>query len=148
MIESLIAQIVGTAVATKRQVIDVTLTRVVLILAGAVFAVGGLAFVMVTIYHALTPFHMTPVEAAAVIAAVLLVIGGILVAVGLKADFKKKPENPGKTDSQSAELAALEALGTLNKALGDIRTGRGGASPYLGLLGVAAVIGFISGRKR
>lgn len=148
MIESLIAQIVGTAVATKRQAINVTLTRAILILAGVVFVAGGLAFGLVAIYHALTPFHMTPLEAAAVIAAVLLVIGGILVAIGLNADFKKTPEIAGKPDPQSAELAALEALGTLNKALGDIRKGKGGASPYLGLLGVAAVIGFISGRKR
>jgi hypothetical protein len=107
-----------------------------------------LAFVLVAIYHALAPFHMTPLEAAAVVAAGLLVIGGILVAVGLKADLKKDPENSDKRDPQSAELAALEALGTLNKALGDIRRGKGGATPYLGLLGVAAVIGFISGRKR
>ena len=44
--------------------------------------------------------------------------------------------------------SAIEALGMLNKSLTDISQGRGGGSAMLGLLGIAALVGFISGRKR
>ena len=147
MISDLIAQLVGTAVASKKRAIGLTLTRIVLVLIGALFVFAAFVFGLVTLYNALTPMHVTRIEAAAIIAVGLLVIGGILVVVALKANLKP-PATADKPDSQSAELQAIEALGLLNKALSDISKNRGGATPYIGLLGIAALVGFVSGRKR
>lgn len=147
MIGDLIAQLVGTAVASKRRAIRLTVTRIVLVLLGAMFVVAAFTFALVTLYNTLTPMHLTRVEAAGLIAIVLLVIGGILVAVALKANLKP-PAATDKPDPQSAELQAIEALGLLNKALTDLSKNRGGATPYIGLLGIAALVGFVSGRKR
>jgi hypothetical protein len=149
MLEGLIAQLVGTAVASKRRAIRVTLTKVALILVGALFVLAAFTFALMVIYHALTPRYLSQVEAAGVIAIVLLVIGGILVAIAIWANRRPRATvNVNKPDTQSAELAAIEALGMLNKALTDIGKGRGGTSPYLGVLGIAALVGFIAGRKR
>lgn len=147
MISDLIAQLVGTAVASKKRAIGLTLTRIVLVLIGALFVIAALIFALVTLYNALTPMHFTRVEAAAIITVGLLVIGGILVLVALKANLKSSAATE-KPDPQSAELQAIEALGMLNKALSDIGKNRGGATPYIGLLGIAALVGFVSGRKR
>lgn len=147
MIGDLIGQLVGTAVASKKRAIGLTITRIAAVLIGVLLLVAGLVFVLVTIYNALTPEHFTRVEAAAIIAAGLLVIGGILILVALKANLKP-PAATDKPDPQSAELQAIEALGMLNKALTDMGKNRGGASPYIGLLGIAALVGFVSGRKR
>lgn len=146
MIGDLIAQLVGTAVASKKRAIGLTITRIVVVLLGALLVVAGLVFALVTLYNALTPEHFTRVEAAAMITAGLLVLGVILVLVALKANVK--PPGPERVDPQSAELQAIEALGMLNKALTDMGKNRGGASPYIGLLGIAALVGFVSGRKR
>lgn len=146
MIGSIIGQLVGAAVATKKQVIGVTLTRIVLILVGALCLLGAISFALVAIYHALTPLHFTPVGAAGIIAGGLLFLAAILVAIGIWR--KPKPPPIERPDLQSAELSAIQALGMLNKALTDIGKNRGGASPYLGLLGIAALVGFVSGRKR
>jgi uncharacterized membrane protein YqjE len=151
MIGPLIAQLVGTAVASKKRAIAVTIRRIVLVLIGAVFLLAAFSFALVTLYHALAPWHFTPVEAAAIITVALLVIGGILVAVALRKSAKAPPPAAAaldKPDLQSAELTAIEALGMLNKALNDMGHNRGGASPYLGMLGIAALVGFVSGRKR
>lgn len=147
MIGDLIGQLVGTAVASKKRAIGLTITRIAAVLFGALLLMAGLVFVLVTIYNALTPEHFTRVEAAAIIAAGLLVIGGVLVLVALKANLKPRA-GTDKPDPQSAELQAIEALGMLNKALTDMGKNRGGASPYIGLLGIAALVGFVSGRKR
>lgn len=147
MIGDLIGQLVGTAVASKKRAIGLTITRIAAVLIGVLLLVAGLVFVLVTIYNALTPEHFTRVEAAAIIAAGLLAIGGILILVALKANLKP-PAATDKPDPQSAELQAIEALGMLNKALTDMGKNRGGASPYIGLLGIAALVGFVSGRKR
>lgn len=145
MIGDLIGQLVGTAVASKKRAIGLTITRIAAVLFGALLVMAGLVFALVTLYNALTD-HFTRVEAAAIITAGLLVLGAILVLVALKA--KVKPPEPERVDPQSAELQAIEALGMLNKALTDMGKGRGGASPYIGLLGIAALVGFVSGRKR
>ncbi len=151
MIGDLIGQVVGTAVASRKRAIGLTITRITMVLLGALLVVAGLVFALVTLYNALTPEHFTRVEAAAIIAAGLLVLGGILVLVALKANIKPsgiKQPGPERVDPQSAELQAIEALGMLNKALTDMGKNRGGATPYLGLLGIAALVGFVSGRKR
>jgi hypothetical protein len=115
--------------------------------AGAVLLLAALGFALVAAYHALTPRHVTPLEAAGIIAIALLVIGGILVAVAVRANIRP-PGAVETPDFQSAELSAIQALGMLNKALTDMGKSRKGASPYLGLLGIAVLIGFVSGRKR
>jgi hypothetical protein len=147
MIGDLIGQLVGAAVASKKRAIGFTITRIAAVLFGVLLLLAGLVFVLVTIYNALTPAHFTRVEAAAIIAAGLLVVGGVLVLVALKTHFKPSAASD-KPDPQSAELQAIEALGMLNKALTDMGKNRGGASPYIGLLGIAALVGFVSGRKR
>ena len=147
MIGDLIAQLVGTAVASKKRAIGLTITRIVLALIGALFVIAAFAFGLLTLYHALAPLPFTRVEAAGLIAIGLLVIGGILVVVALKANLKP-PAATDKPDPQSAELQAIEALGMLNKALTDLSKKGGGATPYIGLLGIAALVGFMSGRKR
>jgi hypothetical protein len=147
MLSALIGQLVGTAVASQKKAIGLTLTRIVLVAIGALFVFAAFAFGLVTLYQALTPLHLTRVEAAGLIAVVLLALGGILILVALKANLKP-PATTDKPDPQSAELQAIEALGLLNKALTDLSKNRGGATPYIGLLGIAALVGFVSGRKR
>lgn len=147
MIGALIAQLVGTAVADKKRAIGLTLTRMAVLLIGGLFVITAFGFALFMIYHALTPAYVTRVEAAALIAIGLLVIGGILVMVATKANLKPPP-TIHKPDPQSAELQAIEALGMLNKALTDLSKNRGGATPIIGLLGIAALVGFVSGRKR
>lgn len=147
MIGPLLAQVLSTAVASKKQAIHVTLTRALLVAIGTVFGVAAFAFGLVTIYHALTPMHVMPVEAAGLITVGLLLIAGVLVLVAILG-HRKPQAATGKPDIQSAELSAIEALGMLNKALTDMGKGRGGATPYLGVLGLAALVGFVSGRKR
>lgn len=147
MLGELIAQLVGTAVASKKQAIRLAVRRIVLLLVGGICVLAAFAFALVVIYHALTPRHVTPLEAAGIIAAALLVIGGILIAIAVRAKHKP-PAAVDKPDVQSAELQAVQALGMLNKALTDIGKNRGGASPYLGVLGLAALVGFVAGRKR
>jgi hypothetical protein len=149
MIGSLVGQLLGTAVAAKKQLIGPIITKIVLLLIGGILLIAGLAFVLVTIYHALTPWHVTAVQAAGIIALALLVIGGIVVLFALKASFRPStPPVSERPDPQLAELSAIEALGMLNKSLTDISQGRGGGSAMMGLLGIAALVGFISGRKR
>jgi hypothetical protein len=150
MIGPLLAQVLGSVAASRRQLIGPIVTKLVLVLIGGILLIAGLAFVLVAIYHALAPVELTPVEAAGVIALALLVMGGIVVLVALKGNFRPSPPPAalGKPDFQSAELTAIEALGMLNRALTDLGKGRGGTTPYLGLLGIAALVGFISGRKR
>jgi hypothetical protein len=149
MIGSLVGQLLGTAVAARKQLIGPIITKIVLLLIGGILLIAGLAFVLVTIYHALTPWHMTAVQAAGVIAIALLVLGGIVILIALKASFRRNvPRVSERPDPQLAELSAIEALGVLNKSLTDISQGRGGGSAMVGLLGIAALVGFISGRKR
>jgi hypothetical protein len=149
MIGSLVGQLLGTAFAAKKQLIGPIITRLVLLLVGAILLIAGLAFVLATIYHALTPLHMTAVQAAGVIAIALITIGIIVVLIALKANFRPRaPQVSERPDPQMAELSAIEALGVLNKSLTDISQGRGSGSAMLGLLGIAALVGFISGRKR
>lgn len=152
MIGSLIAQLAGTAVANKKRALGLMLRRLVLVLIGAVFLLAAFSFALVTLYHALTPYHFTPLEASGIITVVLLVIGGIFVLVAMRMRPKPLPATIDKdrpdVDVQSADLTAIQALGMLNKALTDMGQKRGGATPYLGMLGIAALVGFVSGRKR
>ena len=149
MIGSLVGQLLGTAIATKKQLVGPIITKLVLLLIGAILLIAGFAFVLVTIYHALTPWHMTAIQAAGVIAIALIAIGIIVVLIALNASFKPRASQVSeRPDPQMAELSAIEALGMLNKSLSDISQGRGGGSAMLGLLGIAALVGFISGRKR
>lgn len=153
MIASVLGQLLNTAVASKKQMIGPIITKIVLVLIGGILLIAGFVFVLVTIYHALAPEHFTPLEAAALIAIALLALGAIVVLVALKkSNARVAPPTAAAAataaDPQLAELTAIQALGLLNKALTDLGKGRGGATPYLGLLGIAALVGFVSGRKR
>lgn len=147
MIGGVIAQLVETAVANKKRAIGLALSRMALLLVGALLVITAFGFALFMIYHLLTPDYVTQAEAAAVIAVGLLVLGGILVLVALKS-HQKPPSVSHKPELPPAELQAIEALGQLNNALADVIKKSGGASPVIGLLGLAALVGFVSGRKR
>lgn len=147
MIGAVITQLVEAAVANKKRAIGLTLCRMALLLVGAFLVITAFGFALFMIYHVLTPAYVTQAEAAAVIAIGLLVLGGILVLVALKSHLKPPPISH-KPDLQPAELQAIEAFGMLNKALTDLGKTSGGATPIIGLLGLAALVGFVSGRKR
>jgi hypothetical protein len=153
MIGPVLGQLLNTAVASKKQMIGPIITKIVLVMIGSILLIAGFAFVLVAIYHALTPEHFTRPEAAGLIAIALLAVGAMVVLVALKKSNGKTASRAASataatTDPQLAELTAIQALGLLNKALTDLGKGRGGATPYLGLLGIAALVGFVSGRKR
>lgn len=152
MIGALIAQLAGTAIVSRKRAIGMAITRLVFVLLGLLLIVAAAAFGLVAAYHALTPLY-GPAQAAAIIAGLLALIGILAVLVALKA--RRRPAVPppgmsavGRTNVQSAELSAIHALGELNQALTDISKGKGGITPQLGLMGVAALVGFIAGRKR
>jgi hypothetical protein len=151
MIAALLGQLLNTAVASKKQMVGPIIAKIVLVLIGSILLIAGFAFVLVTIYHALTPEHFTQPEAAGLIAIALLALGAIVVLVALKKP-DRKPVSPtaaaAAADPQLAELSAIQALGTLNKALTDLSKGRGGGTAMIGVLGLAALVGFVSGRKR
>jgi hypothetical protein len=150
MIAALLGQLLNTAVASKKQMVGPIIAKIVLVLIGSILLIAGFAFVLVTIYHALTPEHFTQPEAAGLIAIALLALGAIVVLVALKKPDRKpvSPTAAAAADPQLAELSAIQALGTLNKALTDLSKGRGGGTAMIGVLGLAALVGFVSGRKR
>lgn len=147
MIGAVITQLVEAAVASKKRAIGLTLSRMALLLVGALLVITAFGFALFMIYHFLTPAYVTQAEAAAVIAIGLLLLGGVFVWVALKSHPKPAAAVP-KPDLQPAELQAIEAFSMLNKALSELGKTSGGASPIIGLLGIAALVGFISGRKR
>jgi hypothetical protein len=150
MIASVLGQLLNTAVASKKQMIGPIITKIVVVLIGGILLLAGFVFVLVTIYHALAPEHFTRAEAAGLMAVTLLVVGAIVVLVALKKS-NGKPASlaaAATTDPQLAELTAIQALGMLNKALTDLSKGRGGGTAMIGVLGLAALVGFVSGRKR
>lgn len=151
MIASVLGQLLNTAVASKKQTIGPIVTKIVLVLIGGILLLAGFAFVLMTIYHALTPEHFTRAEAAGLIAIALVALGAIVVLVALKKSNGKMASptaTAAATDPQLAELSAIQALGQLNKALTDLGKGRGGGTAMIGVLGLAALVGFVSGRKR
>lgn len=148
MIASVLGQLLNTAVASKKQMIGPIITKIVLVLIGGILLIAGFVFVLVTIYHALTPEHFTRPEAAGLIAIALLALGAIVVLVALKGKMASSSATAAATDPQLAELSAVQALGQLNKALTDLSRGRGGGTAMIGVLGLAALVGFVSGRKR
>jgi membrane protease YdiL (CAAX protease family) len=151
MIASVLGQLLNTAVASKKQMIGPIITKIVLVMIGSILLIAGFAFVLVAIYHALAPEHFTRAEAAGLMAVTLLVVGAIVVLVALKKSNGKPASLAAAattTDPQLAELTAIQALGMLNKALTDLSKGRGGGTAMIGVLGLAALVGFVSGRKR
>lgn len=154
MIGPVLGQLLNTAVASKKQMIGPIITKIVIVLIGGILLIAGFAFVLVTIYHALAPEHFTRAEAAGLIAVTLLVVGAIVVLVALKKSNGKLASKTAAaaaaeaTDPQLAELTAIQALGMLNRALTDLSKGRGGGTAMIGVLGLAALVGFVSGRKR
>lgn len=151
MLGQIVAQLIGTTIADKKRALRGLLLRGVFALIALLFILGAIAFGLVALYHVLTPFHATPAEAALIIGGGLLLIGVLLMAVAIYR--RAAPPMPPaaampKLDGRSAELSAIEALAMLNSALTDIGKARGGTTPFLGLLGVAALVGFVSGRKR
>ena len=148
MIGAVITQLLEAAVANKKRAIGLTLSRMALLIVGALFLITAFGFALSMIYHLLTPEYVTEAEAAALMALGLAVVGGIFVLVALKTHLKPAPPPIQKPDLPPAGLQAIEALDHLNKALSDLGKNGGGAGPVIGLLGLAALVGFVSGRKR
>jgi hypothetical protein len=119
MIAALLGQLLNTAVANKKQMIGPIIAKIVLVLLGGILLIAGFVFVL-----ALKKPDRKPVSHASAAAAA------------------------SAADPQLAELSAIQALGTLNKALTDLSKGRGGGTAMIGVLGLAALVGFVSGRKR